>query len=235
MSEHLEIEQKFDVDDGFLRPGGRALEEALRGERGERISAGEPVLHRLSATYFDTADGRLMSRKITLRRRTGGTDAGWHLKLPGGGSAGAGGGTADASGGDGGSGASTRREVRAPLGTAEGQVPEDLAARVAEVTGGLPLAPVATLDTERTVVILRGHGGRVVAEIADDVVTAQRLTGPGQDGGAGAPGRWLRWREIEVEVPVAAPGLQRAAADLLLAAGARPAGHGSKLARVLRG
>jgi len=36
-----------------------------------------------------------------------------------------------------------------------------------------------------------------------------------------------------VEVPTANPSLQRAAADVLLAAGARPAGHGSKLARVL--
>jgi hypothetical protein len=36
-----------------------------------------------------------------------------------------------------------------------------------------------------------------------------------------------------VEVPTADPGLQRAAAEALFAAGARPAGHGSKLARVL--
>jgi hypothetical protein len=36
-------------------------------------------------------------------------------------------------------------------------------------------------------------------------------------------------------VPNADPSLQRAAADVLLAAGARPAGHGSKLARVLAG
>jgi hypothetical protein len=38
---------------------------------------------------------------------------------------------------------------------------------------------------------------------------------------------------VEVEVPAADPPLQRAAADALLAAGARPAEHGSKLARVL--
>ena len=82
-------------------------------------------------------------------------------------------------------------------------------------------------------VTLRGGDGRVVAEVADDLVTARRLP----PGGEPAPGvvrrQELRWREIEVEVPTADPSLQRAAADVLLAAGARPAGHASKLARVL--
>jgi len=210
MSEHLEIEQKFEVDPGFERPSFAGL---------AGVTAAEPVLHHLSATYFDTADGRLAASKITLRRRSGGTDEGWHLKLP--------------------AGAGARREVHAPLGTAEREVPAELTARVAEVTGGQPLAPIATLDTERTVVTLRSADGRVVAEIADDLVTARRLphdggaAGGGAAGGGAAGGPALRWREVEVEVPVADPALQRAAADTLLAAGARPAGHGSKLARLL--
>jgi inorganic triphosphatase YgiF len=195
MTEHLEIEQKFDVDPGFTRPSFGAL---------AGVTADEPVLHHLAAVYFDTADGRLAASKITLRRRTGGTDEGWHLKLP--------------------AGADARREVHAPLGTAERQVPDELAARVAEVTGGQPLAPIAELNTERTVVTLHGTDGRVVAEVADDSVTARRLPARGEP---------LRWREVEVEVPEAAPELQRAAARLLLGSGARPAGHGSKLARVL--
>ena len=199
MSEHLEIEQKFDVDPGFERPSFAGL---------AGVTAAEPVLHHLSATYFDTADGRLAASKITLRRRTGGPDAGGHLKLP--------------------ASAGARREVHAPLGPAEREVPGELAARVSEVTGGQPLAPIATLDTERTVVTLRSGDGRVVAEVADDLVTARRLSADGAP--AAAP---LRWREVEVEVPVADPALQRAAADVLLTAGARPAGHGSKLARLL--
>jgi len=204
-TEHLEIEQKFDVPPEFQRPDFAAL----AGSFDEPVAAAAPVLYHLSATYFDTADGRLAASKITLRRRTGGTDAGWHLKLPAG----------IANPGE----VSARREVHAPLGDGdERDVPGSLAARVAEVTGGLPLAPVATLNTERTVVTLTGTDGRVLAEIADDAVTARR---PG--------GTELRWREIEVEVPVAAPALQRAAAGLLLAAGARPAGHASKLSRVL--
>jgi len=207
MSEFLEIEQKFDVDAGFKRPSFAGL---------AGVSEAAPVLHHLSATYFDTADKRLAAAKITLRRRTGGTDAGWHLKLP--------------------AGSGARREVHAPLGQAERQVPEVLAARVAEVTGGQPLAPIASLHTERTVVTLRGDDGRVRAEVADDLVTARRLAPEGEsvsDGTGRAAGRELRWREIEVEVTSADPPLQRAAADVLFAAGARPAGHGSKLARVL--
>jgi CYTH domain-containing protein len=205
MSEHLEIEQKFDVDAEFERPSFAAL---------AGVTAAAPELHHLSATYFDTADGRLAASKITLRRRTGGADEGWHLKLP--------------------AGAGARREVHAPLGTAEREVPWELAARVAEVTGGQPLAPIAILETERTVVTLHSADGRVVAEIADDRVTARRLPHDGGAAGGGdAGGQALRWREVEVEVPVADPALQQAAADTLLAAGARPAGHGSKLARLL--
>lgn len=201
MSEFLEIEQKFDVDTGFERPSFAGL---------AGVSEAAPELYHLSATYFDTADGRLAASKITLRRRTGGTDEGWHLKLP--------------------AGAGARREVHAPLGQdrpgerGERRVPEVLAARVADVTGGQPLAPIAILNTERTVVTLRGDDGQTVAEVADDAVTARRLAPAGPE---------LRWREVEVEVPTANPSLQRAAADVLLAAGARPAGHGSKLARVL--
>ena len=77
MADHLEIEQKFDADPDLERPDFDAVTAG--------VAAAAPVLHHLSATYFDTADGRLQAAKITLRRRTGGTDAGWHLKLPAGG------------------------------------------------------------------------------------------------------------------------------------------------------
>jgi inorganic triphosphatase YgiF len=214
MADHLEIEQKFDADPDFERPDFAAVAAG--------VGAAAPVLHHLSATYFDTADGRLQAAKITLRRRTGGTDAGWHLKLP------AGGPFADAPAPG---GVSARREVHEPLecggtdGAGAPVVPARLASRVAEVAGGLPLAPIAILITERTVVTLTGADGTLLAEIADDQVTARRLPATSAEP--------LRWREIEVEVPAADPRLQQAAADRLLAAGARPAGHGSKLARLL--
>ena len=207
MADHLEIERKFDVDPDFRRPD---LAGAAPG-----VAAAAPVVHHLSATYFDTADGRLAASKITLRRRTGGADEGWHLKLPGG----------PASS----QAYSSRLEVQLPLSAGgERDVPAAHAARVAEVTGGLPLAPIATLDTERTVVTLTGADGSLLAEIADDRVTASRVRPADQP--ADQP---LRWREVEVEVPAESPELQQAIADRLFAAGARPAGHGSKLARLL--
>jgi inorganic triphosphatase YgiF len=41
-----------------------------------------PDEEQLEAEYYDTDDLRLISAGITLRRRRGGDDAGWHLKLP---------------------------------------------------------------------------------------------------------------------------------------------------------
>ncbi|MGK2855182.1 MAG: CYTH domain-containing protein, partial [Microbacteriaceae bacterium] len=38
----------------------------------------------LEAVYFDTPGYDLAARRVTLRRRTGGADAGWHVKLPAG-------------------------------------------------------------------------------------------------------------------------------------------------------
>jgi inorganic triphosphatase YgiF len=215
MTEHDEIEQKFEVDEDFERPdfGGAddRADDRADGHPGipglSGVSADAPVTHHLSATYYDTQDQRLANAKITLRRRTGGTDEGWHLKLPG--------------------GADSRREVHAPLSD---DLPDALAARVAEVTAGAALRPIAILDTERTVVTVH-RGSAAVAEIADDVVTARRL-GPGGPGGTDS-GPELRWREVEVEVPERDPALQEAVAEQLLAAGARRASRASKLARVL--
>jgi hypothetical protein len=223
MADHLEIEQKFEVDGDFVRPTAGTLRAGLRAALGIEVAVADPVAHRLSATYYDTPDQRLAASKITLRRRTGGSDAGWHLKLP--------------------AAQGARREVQEPL--SDGPVPERLAAAVADVADGLPLAPIAVLATERVVVSVLGDDGGVIAEIADDVVNARRVTAqtaPANDGAAddgaaddgAAAGSGLRWREVEVEVPRAWPELQRAVADLLLAAGARPAGHGSKLARLLQ-
>ena len=68
--DHLETEQKYDADADFVLP-----------ELGGRRPA-EPKRIYLSATYFDTDDLDLIKHQITLRRRVGGDDEGWHLKLP---------------------------------------------------------------------------------------------------------------------------------------------------------
>jgi inorganic triphosphatase YgiF len=87
-----------------------------------------PELQRLEAEYYDTDDLRLIRAGITLRRRSGGSDDGWHLKLPLGGA--------------------TRREIRRPLGTAR-HVPSDLAALVRVHARGARLKPVARMTTTR--------------------------------------------------------------------------------------
>ena len=64
-----EIERKYDADSGYRVPD-------LLGAGGCAALA-EPVTHHLRACYFDTPDLRLAARRITLRQRSGGTDAGW--------------------------------------------------------------------------------------------------------------------------------------------------------------
>jgi hypothetical protein len=64
---------------------------------------------------FDTDDLRLMRTGITLRRGTGGSDAGWDLKLP--------------------AGNQTRTEIRVPLPRAVRKVPAELATSCAPTRG----------------------------------------------------------------------------------------------------
>src|SRR6516165_9640353 len=199
LTEHLEIESKFDVGIDFVIPdlGGVADGSGVTG----------PEVRLLAAHYYDTGDLRLAAAKVTLRRRTGGPDAGWHLKLP--------------------AGAGSRREMQAPLGAEDAGVPPQLASLVAELIGDEPLRVVAVLETQRTVRNLTGAGGETLAEVADDLVTG-RLPGPGDD-----PGEPVTWREIEVELVSGGPEILAATRDRLVAAGARPSRSPSKLARLL--
>jgi inorganic triphosphatase YgiF len=202
--DYLETEQKYDADADFVLPD-------LSGLEGRVKSAG-PRRYYLSATYFDTEELDLIRHRITLRRRVGGGDEGWHLKLP--------------------VRRDTRQEVRAPLGdSGTGSiepVPARLAAQVADITAGRPLRPIAILDTERTVVTLADQAGQPLAEVADDRVTATRLDQPGA--------KPVMWREVEVEALTTdpgAPGLLEAAGQVLRQAGARRSSSASKLDRLL--
>jgi len=201
--DHLETEQKYDADADFVLPRLGDLPE-LKGMR-----AADPKRFYLSATYFDTEDLDLIKHKITLRRRVGGSDEGWHLKLP--------------------VRKDTRQELHAPLDEgATGGVPARLAAQVEDITAGQSLRPIAILDTERTVVTLTGPAGDALVEVADDRVTAFRFGEKESEP--------LTWREIEVEAlspdPEAA-ALLETVGKALREAGARPSASGSKLARVL--
>ncbi|MFE1040276.1 CYTH domain-containing protein, partial [Streptomyces sp. NPDC058832] len=106
----------------------------------------------LDAVYHDTADLRLAGSSATLRRRTGGPDAGWHLKLPL---------TGD-----------TREEMRAPLSD---EVPDALRELLTSRTRGAPLRPVMRIRSTRSVRHLRDAEGEVLAELSIDEVRADSL------------------------------------------------------------
>ncbi|KUH83893.1 MULTISPECIES: CYTH and CHAD domain-containing protein [unclassified Mycobacterium] len=194
-SRHLEVERKFDVVDSTVSPSFDGLSSVVRVERA-------PV-HRLEAVYFDTPDHALAARRITLRRRTGGADAGWHLKLP--------------------AGPDARTEVREPLGE-EDEVPATLRDVVLAIVRDRPLGPVARISTRRTVDLLYGPDGTPVAEFCDDEVTAAAEPG-------GPEQAWREW-ELELTDGADRELLDRLS-NRLIDAGADPAASGSKLARVL--
>jgi CHAD domain-containing protein len=175
----------------------------------------------LVAEYYDTADLRLLDAGITLRRRTGGDDAGWHLKLP--------------------AAPGSRKEIRLPPGRA-GRVPAELADLVRARTRGAALVPVAAITTLRRVSTLVGAHGESLAEVADDSVRAVALQDrvPAQEPGpAKASGRAkdsggaTEWREIEVELTGGDDALLTAADGLLRGSGLQRSARSAKLERVL--
>jgi len=201
----IETERKYEAAADFALPD-------MAGLDGVAAVTG-PQTYRLRAVYFDTPDHRLAAARITLRRRTGGTDAGWHLKLP--------------------VGTDSRREVHAPLGRRAYTVPATLAGLVNGWASGQPLVPIALLATTRRLRRLAAQDGRMLAEIADDLVSGS-LPGPAQ-GGPADP-RWRevsRWREVEVELSAGSHDLLDSVGDLLLRAGAVRSAAPSKLSRVL--
>jgi inorganic triphosphatase YgiF len=157
-----ETETKYDASPGTPLPRLDDLSQVA--------STVVPDEEQLDAEYFDTDDLRLVRAGITLRRRTGGEDAGWHLKLP--------------------AGPDTRREIRLPLGRAGRRVPADLARLVRAYTRGEPLRSVAQMSTRRKRVILLDHGGESLAEVSADDVRAQTM---------GDSTTLSQWQEVEVE------------------------------------
>src|SRR5581483_5693863 len=94
---------------------------------------------RLEAEYYDTDDLRLIRAGVTLRRRRGGGEDGWHLKLP--------------------VGPDTRREIQRPPGGTGRRVPGELAGLVRVYTRGAALKPVARMTTIRRRLVLLDSGG----------------------------------------------------------------------------
>ncbi|WP_405816794.1 CYTH and CHAD domain-containing protein [Streptomyces sp. NBC_01390] len=140
-----EIERKYESDDSGLPD--------LTGVAGVADILDKGTAE-LDATYYDTSDLRLAAASITLRRRTGGSDAGWHLKLP--------------------VAPGVRDEIQVPLSDT---VPDELTGLVrARVREG-QLVPVVRLRSTRDLRDLVGTDGRRLAEVGVDTVRAERLFG----------------------------------------------------------
>lgn len=164
-----------------------------------------PDEQNLEAVYFDTADLRLVRAGVTLRRREGGSDEGWHLKFP--------------------AGKDSRDELRLPLGRSARRPPAELVALTRVYTRGGALAPVAELTTRRRRWVLADSRGRSLAELVDDHVRARTM---------GEQTTTVSWREVEVELGEHGQrALLDRIERRLLKAGAQRAGSASKLGRLL--
>nr|WSW69250.1 CYTH and CHAD domain-containing protein [Streptomyces sp. NBC_00995] len=165
------------------------------------------VVHRgvseLDAVYYDTHDFRLAADSLTLRRRTGGSDAGWHLKFP--------------------VAPGVRDEIQAPPADT---LPGELAALIRSRVRDAKIVPVVRILTTRDVHHLVDDEGGLLAELAVDEVCAQRLPETG-----GPTAAWTEI-EVEL-ADDGDPALLDAVEKRLRKKGVRPAASASKLARAL--
>jgi inorganic triphosphatase YgiF len=196
-----EIERKFDVDAGTAVPSWTQVPGVVSVTPGEE--------RHLDALYLDTADLVLARSGVALRRRTGGPDAGWHIKGP----------LVDGA----------RLELGWPLGEGEDdeqRVPDAVRAELSQWTTA-ELEPLARIVNDRTAYELLDDAGGVVAEFVDDHVRTVDLR-------AGDEREWHEW---EIELGPAAPADREAFFDAVaraaFAAGAGEASSASKLARAL--
>lgn len=207
MAAYRELEASFEVGERLALPELRAVPGVAA------VRTDPPV--ELVATYLDTAAGGLVRAGITLRRRTGGSDAGWHLKVP-------------ATAPDGRDLAHTgprdRTEHRVPEGSAADTAtpPAELLDLVRARLHGQPVRPVAVVTTRRTVHHLLDPDGREVLEVADDAVH-----------GVPTGGSARRWREWEVELRDGDAAQLDAAVRLLADAGGTAPRAVGKLVRTL--
>jgi CHAD domain-containing protein len=137
-------ELKYEALPGAALPDLRGLPHVAAQSEPEGVN--------LEATYLDTATYDLARAGITLRHRTGGNDAGWHLKV-----------SRDHH---------RRTELRLPPG---GEPPEEFTDLLTGRLRGRVLQPVATITTRRRLCTLADDAGAPLAEVAVDTVTSHAL------------------------------------------------------------
>jgi CHAD domain-containing protein len=199
-TDHREVERKFEADEP-LADAATSTDRLVPDALG--LAAGPRQTHHLDATYYDTEHLRLAGAGISFRRRTGGGDAGWHLKLPR---------TGDA-----------RDEIHRPLGRSA-RPPASLTRTLTGATGGAALVPVAVVRTKRTSWPLLADDGAVLAVVSEDDVTAHA---------ADSADKPLHWTEIEVELVDGDDRILDRVEGVFSTAGIRRSSAASKVARVL--
>lgn len=223
--ETFEVERKYAVSSRAELPGSPAFAAV-----GLRLI--EPESFALEATYFDTPDATLGLQRVAVRKRVGGKDEGWHMKLKG----------ADGS-----------RELVWPLAET---MPEGLHSEIVDRIGEHDadrLTAVATMRTLRTIVRVQRDEG-VLGVSAPAPASATGATGAnGIADSPEHPGAWLieladdrvvatnalsgeksAWREWEAELaPGASLELLELVEPLLIGAGAERVRGTSKLQRAM--
>jgi CHAD domain-containing protein len=199
---HREVERKYEL------PDGATARMDWSGLEGYTV-ADAAVEHRLEAVYYDSADMALHRHQVALRRRRGGADDGWHVKLR------------EAGG---------RYETQFPLSEeAPERMPDAVRHLLEGLTGERPLHPIATVRTTRRVLDITEVSGTPVAELAIDDVEAV-------DRGTGTQRAWSEW-EVELTDGTMAEEHQHriftAVEHVLFAAGGRPSTSRSKITRAL--
>ncbi len=199
-----EVERSFEVPDGAILP---SLTGAAPG-----LVMGQASELALDAVYFDTADLALARRGVTLRRRTGGDDAGWHVRLP--------------------VSTDVRTDLRWPLGARSASVPKSVPksvqAPVRAWVRNRPLVPIATVTTRRLRRPISDETGGLLGVLCDDEVSSVRLVGDRLE---------QRWREWQVGLAAGGPHDGPALLDLVAThlrdAGAEASPGASTLRRAL--
>lgn len=166
----------------------------------------------LVTTYYDTVKGDLAQTRAALRHRTGGADAGWHVKIK----------------------AEQnypnieyfweddKRNSLPPLGALE-LLTERVGYRLTSVN------KIATLESERRQLTLCDENRRPVALLVDDHVSASNHLKPAEKYSTKI------WREWELElVQGAHPEELQKIVPALLAAGAVPSKSTSKIGRAMQ-
>jgi len=197
----LEVERSFDIAPGIALPDFAAHPLISH--------VTSPEVDQLVARYFDTPDLTLGRRGSALRYRSGGHDAGWHLKT-----------RVDRG----------HEELHWALPFTPGSpLPEEILSHLAQLSVDGEFTVIASITTERTTRRLTRAGfGTPEVEVADDLVrSVDERTG-----------RTRSWREWEIELlepldPDEATVLLDALEAALLEVGASPSTAASKLHRAL--